>query len=136
MQPEINTRYYFYHYTTQRCHESEVCWLLNHEKSHCFDTTSCPCVILCFLFRLQISQQAFQRLLVVVMLLPPGEVADMFPAPNISDPGLRCLHHALIEADRKRHALALLFFSSAVATSRSTQLLASACSESTSNSLS
>ena len=63
-------------------------------------------------FCLQVPQQALQRLLVVVMLLPAGEVADMTCAADICCPGFCGLHHGLIEANRKEHflvVLALLF---------------------------
>ncbi len=63
---------------------------------------------------LQIPQQPFQRLLVVVVALPPGEVADMPGATNVCCPRFCGLHHALIYTNRKEHLFVMLalFFKS------------------------
>jgi hypothetical protein len=61
-------------------------------------------------FSLQITQQPLQRLLVVVMLLPPGEITDMSGALDVRRPRLGSLHHRIIEANREKDQLSLLLF--------------------------
>lgn len=47
--------------------------------------------------RLQIAEQARQGLLIVVVVLPLAEVADVSHAADISSPGLFGLHDRIIQ---------------------------------------
>lgn len=52
---------------------------------------------------MEIAQQTLERILVRAFVLPSPEIADPAHAADIASPGRRCLHHGLVESDRKEH---------------------------------
>src|SRR5262249_11384517 len=60
--------------------------------------------------RRQVPQQPAEGLLVGVVVLPVREIADVSRAPQVRSPGLRCIHHGVINADWEQHRTFLPVF--------------------------
>src|SRR5690242_6589576 len=56
----------------------------------------------------QVAQQPLERLLVSVVFLPAGKVADMAGALNVMRPLLGGVHHSIVDADWKQHCPTIL----------------------------
>jgi hypothetical protein len=59
---------------------------------------------------LHILQQSLKRLLVSLVVFPPGEVTDMFSTENSRLPRLSSLLYRVIQGNGKKHLTAALFF--------------------------
>ena len=62
-----------------------------------------------FILCLEIAQEPVKSRLVLIVVLPIAEVADVPCAADISSPGLVGLHHSIVKPDRKEHRFPLLF---------------------------
>jgi len=92
---------------------------LFHASTPCSSTSKCSWFAiltppLLLRFRSEIPQEALQRLLIVVVLLPLRKIADLPAAAHISRPGFGRLHHRLIQAQGEKHwpLLAVFFLAS------------------------
>ena len=59
---------------------------------------------------LKITHQPLQAFLVRIVIFPAGKVSDMACPSDSSCPRQTCLHHSLIQCDRKEHPFVLLLF--------------------------
>ena len=53
--------------------------------------------------RREVSEEPIERALVRVVVLPPGEVADMAPLPYVRRPSNWRFHYRVVEPNRKEH---------------------------------